>query len=95
MAKLRHPNIVQAFEAGETNGLLYLVMELVEGKDLSRTVKEKSPLTTAQAIDCLIQAARGLEEAHGHGIIHRDIKPANLLLDRSGTVKVLDLDWPA
>jgi serine/threonine protein kinase len=91
VAKLRHPNIVQAMEAGETNGLLFLVMELVDGRDLSRTVKEKGPLTTVQAIDCLIQAARGLEEAHGHGIIHRDIKPANLLLDRSGAVKILDL----
>src|SRR5262249_43131711 len=75
----------------ETNGLLFMVMELVNGKDLSRTVKEKGPLSITQAIDCLIQAARGLEEAHQHGIVHRDIKPSNLLLDRSGTVKVLDL----
>src|SRR5262249_18038629 len=75
----------------ETNGLLFMVMELVNGKDLSRTVKEKGPLSITQAIDCLIQAARGLEEAHQHGIVHRDIKPSNLLLDRSGTVKILDL----
>ena len=88
---MRHPNIVKAIEAGETNGLFFLVMELVEGKDLSKTVKEKGPLPPAQALDCIIQAARGLQEAHQHGIIHRDIKPANVLLDRSGTVKVLDL----
>ena len=91
VAKLRHPNIVSALEAGETHGLLFLVMELVDGKDLARVVREKGPLPIGQAIDCVIQAARGLEQAHAHGIIHRDIKPANLLLDGSGTVKVLDL----
>jgi serine/threonine protein kinase len=91
VARLRHPNIVQAIEAGEANGLLFLVMELVEGKDLSKTVKQGGPLAIAQAIDCLIQAACGLEEAHNYGITHRDIKPANLLIDGSGTVKVLDL----
>ena len=46
---------------------------------------------SAQAIDCLIQAARGLEAAHAQGIVHRDIKPANLMLDTAGTVRVLDL----
>ena len=91
VAKFRHPNIVSAIDAGETHGLLFLVMEFVDGRDLSRTVKEKGPLSVAQTIDCIIQAARGLQEAHDHGIVHRDIKPANLLLDTSGTVKVLDL----
>ena len=66
-------------------------MEFVNGRDLARTVKEKGPLSAIQTIDCIIQAARGLQEAHDHGIVHRDIKPANLLLDRSGTVKILDL----
>ena len=94
-AKFRHPNIVSAIEAGETHGLLFLVMEFVSGRDLSRTVKEKGPLSFAQTIECIIQAARGLQEAHDHGIIHRDIKPANLLLDSTGTVKVLDLGLAA
>jgi serine/threonine protein kinase len=91
VSKFRHPNIVSAIEAGETHGLLFLVMEFVDGRDLAKTVKEKGPLSFAQTIDCIIQAARGLQEAHDHGIIHRDIKPANLLLDSAGTVKVLDL----
>jgi serine/threonine protein kinase len=91
VANLRHPNIVAALDAGETGGLLFLVMELVDGKDLARIVREKGPLPVSQAVDCIIQAARGLMEAHSRGIVHRDIKPANLLLDRSGTVKVLDL----
>jgi eukaryotic-like serine/threonine-protein kinase len=91
VAKFRHPNIVSAIDSGETHGLLFLVMEFVNGRDLSRTVKEKGPLSVVQAIDCIIHAARGLQEAHYHGIVHRDIKPANLLLDSTGTVKVLDL----
>ena len=91
VAKFRHPNIVSAIDAGETHGLLYQVMEFVDGRDLSRTVKESGPLSVAQTVDCIIQAARGLQEAHHHGIIHRDIKPANLLLDRKGTVKIADL----
>jgi len=91
VAKLRHPNIVSALDAGETHGLLFLVMEYVDGKDLARIVREKGPLSVIQAADCVIQAARGLGQAHAHGIVHRDIKPANLLLDSSGTVKVLDL----
>src|SRR5262249_42656091 len=78
-------------DSGETHGLLFMVMEFVNGRDLARMVKEKGPLSVAQAMDCIIQAARGLQEAHHHGIIHRDIKPANLLLDSSGTVKLLDL----
>ena len=91
VAKFRHPNIVSAIDSGETHGLLFLVMEFVNGRDLAKTVKEKGPLSVTQTIDCIIQAARGLQEAHDHGIVHRDIKPANLLLDPSGTVKVLDL----
>ena len=91
VANLRHPNIVAALDAGDTAGLLFLVMELVDGKDLAKVVREKGPMPVKQAVDCIIQAARGLKEAHDRGVIHRDIKPANLLLDRSGTVKVLDL----
>jgi serine/threonine protein kinase len=91
VARFRHPNLVSAIDSGETHGLLYLVMEFVEGRDLSRTVRETGPMSVAKAIDCIVQAARGLQEAHDHGIIHRDIKPANLLLDSTGVVKVLDL----
>jgi serine/threonine protein kinase len=90
-AKLTHPNIVTAYDAGESRGLHYLVMEYVEGKDLSAYVAKYGPLTVEQAVNCLLQAASGLEYAHRQGIIHRDIKPSNLLLDRQGTVKILDM----
>ena len=66
-------------------------MEYVEGKDLAAIVKERGPLPVAQAVECIVQAARGLEYAHEQGIVHRDIKPANLLVDKKGTVKILDM----
>ena len=66
-------------------------MEYVDGKDLGAVVKERGPLPVAQAVDYIIQAARGLQYAHKQDIVHRDIKPANLLLDKQGTVKILDM----
>ena len=90
-AKLSHPNIVQTFDAGVQRGVHYLVMEHVDGRDLSAIVKERGPLPVNEAIDCIVQAARGLAFAHGKGVVHRDIKPANLLLDSEGVVKILDM----
>ena len=90
-AKLSHPNIVAAYDADEAAGVHFLVMEYVDGQDLTALVKKQGPLSVAQAVDCTVQAAQGLEYAHQQGVIHRDIKPANLLLDRSGMVKILDM----
>ncbi|NUQ62068.1 MAG: serine/threonine protein kinase [Pirellulales bacterium] len=89
--KLSHPNIVTAHDAGQHDGLHYLVMEYVDGDDLGRVVSKRGPLGVAAAVDCIVQAATGLDYAHQRGIVHRDIKPANLLLDRQGTVKILDM----
>ena len=69
----------------------YLAMEYVEGSDLASIVKQRGPLAVPQAVECILQAARGLQYAHSKGIVHRDIKPGNLLLDNEGTVKILDM----
>ena len=90
-ARLSHPNIVQAHDASVQRGVWYLVMEYVAGRDLSAIVKANGPLPVNEAVDCVLQAARGLAYAHGEGVIHRDIKPANLLLDKRGVVKILDM----
>ena len=90
-AKLRHPNVVATDDADEAKGTHFLVMEYVEGTDLSALVKKQGTLSVQQAVQCIIQAARGLEFAHAQGVVHRDIKPANLLLDTKGTVKILDM----
>ncbi len=91
IAKFNHPNIVMAYDADEAESGLFLAMELVDGHDLGREVSERGPLSTADAADCVLQAARGLSYAHDRGVVHRDIKPANLLRDSSGVVKVADL----
>jgi serine/threonine protein kinase len=91
VARLSHPNIVMAYDADESGGVPFLVMEFVDGRDLSHEVQQFGPLSTAAAVDRVLQAARGLAYAHAQGIVHRDIKPGNLLRDVSGVVKVADL----
>lgn len=90
-ARLIHTNIVTAFDANEHDGVHYYVMEYVEGIDLGALLKTHGPLPVATALDYALQAARGLAYAHAKGIIHRDIKPSNLLVDRDGTLKILDM----
>lgn len=90
-AKLSHPNIVQTHDAGVQRDVWYLVMEYVDGRDLSAVVAAEGPLPIARAVDHIRQAAKGLAYAHRCGVVHRDIKPANLLLDQEGTVKILDM----
>ena len=88
---LRHPNLVAAHDAGQVEGVPYLVLEFVEGHDLAWIVQQRGPLPAAQACEVVRQAALGLEHLHKHGLVHRDVKPANLMLTPSGQVKLLDL----
>lgn len=90
-AKLSHPNIVTAYDADQADGVHFLVMEYVDGCDLSALVRRGGPLSLDRAVNFVQQAAKGLEAAHRKGIVHRDIKPANLLLDSEGVVKILDM----
>jgi serine/threonine protein kinase len=90
-AKLSHPNIVIAYDAGEAQGQHFLVMEYVDGVDLASYVKQHGPLPFCAASRIVLQAAHGLDAAHQHGVVHRDVKPNNLLLTRSGIVKILDM----
>jgi len=75
-----HPNIVRAMDAREVDGVHFLVMEYVEGIDLSKLVHRLGPLPVPDACEIIRQAALGLQYAHEHGLIHRDIKPSNLML---------------
>jgi eukaryotic-like serine/threonine-protein kinase len=90
-ARLTHPNVVAAYDAGEADGRDFLVMEYVEGQNLSEVVKREGPLPVGGALHYVAQAARGLAYVHAAGVVHRDVKPANLLVDAAGTVKVLDM----
>ena len=89
--RLSHPNLVVAYDAGQVQGVPYLILEFVEGHDLACVVEQRGPLPAAEACEVIRRAALGLEHLHKHGLVHRDVKPANLMLTPSGQVKVLDL----
>jgi serine/threonine protein kinase len=88
---LKHPHVVEAYDAGEQAGAVYLAMELVEGLDLSELVKQRGPLPVDEACELARQAARGLQYLHERGLVHRDFKPSNLMRTPEGVVKLLDL----
>jgi serine/threonine protein kinase len=94
---LHHPNVVSAVDAGDVNGLHFLVMELVNGLNLSELQQRRGPLPVAEACELIRQAAVGLQYVHSRGLVHRDIKPSNLMLARPSDghdrpiVKILDL----
>jgi serine/threonine protein kinase len=90
-AKLDHPHLVRAYDAGHDGNVHYLVVEYVPGTDLRRLVRGQGPLTLQQAASIVMQAARGLEHAHSRGLIHRDVKPGNILVTPEGVAKVSDL----
>ena len=91
VGNLDHPNVIEAHDAGEQDGIVYLVMKLIEGEDLARLVRRHGPLPLAEACDCGRQVALGLHYLHERGLVHRDLKPSNLMRLRDGTVKILDL----
>ena len=79
-SQLEHPNIAHVRDADEADGKPFLVMELIEGYNLSQRVKQGGPLPIAEAVEFARQAALGLQHAFEKGIVHRDIKPANLIV---------------
>ncbi|HKB41691.1 MAG TPA: serine/threonine-protein kinase, partial [Gemmataceae bacterium] len=90
-AALDHPNIVKAHDVDRDGPLHFLVMEYVDGASLHDIVKKHGPMDVVRACHYVAQAALGLDHAHRAGLVHRDIKPGNVLLDRAGTVKILDM----
>jgi eukaryotic-like serine/threonine-protein kinase len=96
MSQLTHPNTVKVFMYGELedDGSLYIVMEMLEGRNLNQTVRKEGPLPVERAIPILIQCCGALQEAHDLGIVHRDLKPENIFLSKQGGIsdypKVLD-----
>jgi eukaryotic-like serine/threonine-protein kinase len=93
--KLRHPNAVSVTDFGQTSeGVVYIVMELLEGRTLREILSREAPLETARAISIMLQTSEAVAAAHDAGIIHRDLKPSNILItqsaDQPAAVKVLD-----
>ena len=91
MGRLDHPNVVTAHDAGQFEGVPFLVMAFVDGVDLARLLDRRGRLSIPDACAVVRQAALGLQHAFERGLVHRDVKPSNLMLARDGLVKVLDL----
>ena len=89
LASLNHPNIAHIHGAEDAGSTRALVMELVEGEDLSQRIA-RGPMALAEALAIARQIAEAMQTAHDHGIIHRDLKPANVKVKADGTVKILD-----
>lgn len=89
LARLVHPNIVAVHDFGESDGLCFLLLELVDGTNL-REVLRRGPMAPREALAVVRSLCDALQYAHDEGVVHRDIKPENVLLDRSGRVKVAD-----
>jgi len=87
---LQHPNIVTIFELGDSEGVPFIAMELLEGESLDRIIARREPIPLARKLSIIAQLCRGLDYAHKHGVIHRDIKPANIVLTKEGNTKVVD-----
>ena len=90
-AQLTHHNVVQIYDLGTDGPTSFFSMEYVRGQSLAELSEDKGPLDPKTAVGYILQAARGLEFAHNHGMVHRDVKPANLMLNEQGVVKVADL----
>jgi serine/threonine protein kinase len=91
LARLNHPGIVHIHDFGETaDGLLYLVMEYVDGTDVHRLIQGSGRLSEDYALSVASDVCDALAYAHSRGVVHRDIKPANVLIDHEGNVKVAD-----
>src|SRR5258705_6568367 len=88
-SSLAHPNICTIHEVDETNGQLYIVMELVQGKSLLAMIADAG-LVPEPVLRYGVQIASALARAHDHGIVHRDLKPPNIVVTPDGLVKVLD-----
>jgi non-specific serine/threonine protein kinase len=88
-AALTHPNILTVYDIGTHEGFPFMVSEILEGKTLRQRL-EGGPLTAKEAVELVLQLARGASAAHAVRIIHRDLKPENLFVTKDGTLKILD-----
>lgn len=89
-ARLKHPNIVTVFDLGWVDETAYIAMELLDGIDWRRAIREGTHLSLPTKLDLMAQVCDGLAHAHAVGIVHRDIKPGNLFIARQSRAKVLD-----
>jgi tetratricopeptide (TPR) repeat protein len=88
--QVTHRNVIRIYDLGAADGLRFITMEFVQGRDLKSVVKEKGKLSFNEAAGIMVQVCEGLEAAHKENVVHRDLKPQNILIDEQGKVLVMD-----
>ena len=88
--EVTHRNVIRIFDLGQAQGIKFITMEYVEGRDLKGLIHEKGKFTAEEAVPIVLQIAAALEAAHTAGVVHRDLKPQNVMSDKDGRVYVMD-----
>src|SRR6266568_819381 len=88
--QVTHKNVVRIYDLGEADGVKFITMEYIEGKDLRTLIQETTAFSPEEAVEIMRQVCRALEAAHAVGVIHRDLKPQNIMRDNQGRVVVMD-----
>jgi len=88
--QVTHKNVVRIFDLGEAEGIKFITMEFVEGRDLRALLSDSAPVSLEQKVKIVIQVCRALDAAHAEGVVHRDLKPQNILVENTGRVVVMD-----
>jgi eukaryotic-like serine/threonine-protein kinase len=88
--QVTHRNVIRIFDLGEADGMKFITMEYIEGRDLKSIIREKGKFTPKEAEQIVVQVCKALEVSHAEGVIHRDLKPQNIMLDEHGKVSVMD-----
>src|SRR5947209_116290 len=88
--KVTHKNVIRIYDLGEAEGVKFITMEFVEGRDLRTILTERGKLPPEEAAGIIAQVCRALDAAHSEGVVHRDLKPQNIMLDKQGKVTVMD-----
>ena len=90
IGRMDHPHVVKVFDLGETDGRLFMAMELLDGEDLRRLIEVSADIPVTEKLRIFAEACDGFSYAHSRGVVHRDIKPANIMVTKVGITKILD-----